>query len=574
MFFFILIPVCSFPEVPLCKIAVISNPYITALPPEQIKEPWGKSRSWLKERSISGMENAIDIVNNIKPDLFIILGSLTWTGSDDDFIELKNYLGKIEVPYYTVPGQRDIKDGDGVYLKHFKDRDASLSSIKIKGVFLQFAIGNLEEEKLVEWMEEEFSSYKNPKGVILFGGPQIEKKVPWEEKYWKVILDNKVAVRITASHSHYVEYRKTLPIWSVPSTGWQTQWKLALITVYPKKIALSLICDLKQPFQTLTVPNPVSSPRMKSAEEDIYGVPTYTEDLLLKPEFTFIQLSDSQLDDLKIKRHAPRYKYAPQMNKVAIAQVNKLSPSLVFLTGDLVNKCTLEEWKMWKEIYSELKVPLYTLVGNHDFLYEIDTEEKLNKLGVLREVALSTWKYVRENLEKMGFKGPLSMYRKFTEKYVKGKLYYTVERNNCVFICLNTNKGSIEPAQIEWLKEELERTKNANHVFILGHYPLLKYFRREVPINKGAGEVLALMKKYKVAAYIFGHRHFYGYRMENGTAHILCDDLCWGEHVSYQIYHVFPDRIVSCWKPLFRSLGNRPLYERVIFPEPRYRKRK
>ena len=51
---------------------------------------------------------------------------------------------------------------------------------------------------------------------------------------------------------------------------------------------------------------------------------------------------------------------------------------------------------------------------------------------------------------------------------------------------------------------------------------------------------------------------------------MLCDCLCWGEYRSFQIYHVYPDRVVACWKPIFRADGNRPLYERVVFPEPRF----
>ena len=139
----------------------------------------------------------------------------------------------------------------------------------------------------------------------------------------------------------------------------------------------------------------------------------------------------------------------------------------------------------------------------------------------------------------------------------------------CSVTVAATSVASVDAEQMEWLRAELERTKTAKHVFLLGHYPVLKDFGGNVQ-GEEAEEILRLLRQYKVAAYLAGHRHRYGYRMHNGTAHVLCDCLCWGEYRSYQIYHVFDDHIVACWKPIFRADGNRPLYERVVLPEPRF----
>ncbi len=119
-------------------------------------------------------------------------------------------------------------------------------------------------------------------------------------------------------------------------------------------------------------------------------------------------------------------------------------------------------------------------------------------------------------------------------------------------------------------RKELERTKNAKHVFVLGHYPVLKAFGGNVQ-GPEAKEIMSLLRQYRVAVFLSGHQHRYNYRMHEGTAHVLCDCLCWGEYRSYQIYHIFDDRIIACWKPIFRADGNRPLYERVVLPEPRFR---
>jgi hypothetical protein len=134
---------------------------------------------------------------------------------------------------------------------------------------------------------------------------------------------------------------------------------------------------------------------------------------------------------------------------------------------------------------------------------------------------------------------------------------------------LNTGVASVDEKQMAWFRGELERTSEAEHVFVPGHYPVLDDFGGNVQGSE-ADEILSLLRQYRVAAYLSGHRHRYDYRMHDGTMHVLCDCLCWDEYLSYQNYHVFPDRIVACWKPIFRADGNRPLYERVVIPEPRY----
>ena len=530
-------------ERPICTIAAISSPYITTLSAEELGE-----RSWLAASSPIGLRNAVAAVKSGKPDAFVVLGSLTWTGSDADFKKLKTFFADVDVPLHLVPGPKDLADG-GLerFRRHFPKQPGERSSVRIRGVHLQLASPlsqptPAQVTERVEWMEQDLKQAGDSRAVLMFGGlgyPATKppaKPQPLQKRYWELVERAGVAARLIPSHSHYVAYENSLPIWSVPATGWSPRkWTVALIRVYSKRIELSVVRAADQPLQSLVIPNPVAAPRLPTAASDPYGVPTYSQDLALKPELTFVQLSDSQFDDKTVDRYKARFRYDQQMNKLAVTQVNRLKPAMVFMTGDLTNKNTLTEWKTFESIYSKLKPPFYTLPGNHD----------MSAAGTPDRIAL---------------------YRRFTRR----EAYYSVEKNGCVFICLNTGTASVDREQMAWFRRELERTRSAKHVFVLGHYPVLAAFGNNVK-GPEATEILTLLRQYKVAAYLSGHRHRYDYQVHDGVAHVLCDCLCWGEYLSYQVYHVFPDRIVACWKPIFRTDGNRPLYERVVFPEPRYR---
>jgi len=561
-------------EKPICRVAAISSSYITTLSAKELGE-----RSWMAQIAPAGLERSIALANVLKPDAMIVLGSLTWTGSDDDFLRAKKLLSRIEAPLYVVPGAKDLIDGkDDIFLKHFAKENVAGRSVSVKGVHLQFTplyerTGKAFEIALNQ-LRTGLAKTQDAKAVLLFSeldfpAPKDPKSMSAIQKqFWNLIHDHKVAVRFTGGHSHSVGLVDSLPYWSIPSSGWSysPKWPIALISVYTKRIELDLVHDGFQPPQQLVVPNPVAAERMVKADADPYGIPTYSEDLKRKPKLTFVQLSDSQFDDGTVPRYAARYASDEQMNELAAAQVNRLNPSLVFMTGDLTNKNTQAEWETFNRIYSKLNMPFYPVPGNHDTL---DDRAKLNRdaLGDLLESSVKNWQ-LADKLSGKKTANRTALFTHFTGK----KPYYAVEKNGCVFLCLNTGVASVDPEQLKWLRAELERTKDAKHVFVLGHYPVLTAFGGNVR-NSESRIILGLLKKYKVAAYLSGHRHRYNYRMHEGVMHILCDCLCWGEYLSYQVYHVHDDRIIACWKPIFRTDGNRPLYERVEFPEPRFRGR-
>ena len=560
-------------EEPICRIAAISSTYITTLTASELGE-----RSWIAKTAPQSLDRTIAMVNATNVDAMIVLGPLTWSGSQADLEKAKSFLSQIRAPVYVIPGDKDLTNGSEDFSKLFSEANREGRFLRINGVHLQFtslvetqtATG---QQAILKQMATGLAQAEKAPAVLLFGGSDIREPsdqaspTSIQARYWKLMKEKKVAARFIPGHSHTVRLDGRVPTWSIPSSGWSysPKWPLAIIEVFKETINLNLVAEAGQPLQRLVIPNPVDAERIMNAKDDPFGSPTYSEDLKLNPELTFIQLSDSQFDDGTLPLYRSRFAMDEKMNQLAAAQCNRLKPAMIFMTGDLTNKNTKTEWETFNRIYSKLNAPFYPVPGNHDTLYE---RASLRREGaekdVLYESGVKNWK-LADKLAGGTETDRTALFRHFTQKTP----YYTVEKNGCVFICLYTGVAAVDKEQMKWFRSELERTKDAKHVFVLGHYPVLKDFGGTVQ-EPEAEEILSLLRQYKVAAYLAGHRHRYGYKVHNGTAHILCDDLCWGEYCAYQIYHVFADRIIACWKPIFRADLNRPLYERVVIPEPRY----
>ncbi|MFK7787962.1 MAG: metallophosphoesterase [Phycisphaeraceae bacterium] len=143
----------------------------------------------------------------------------------------------------------------------------------------------------------------------------------------------------------------------------------------------------------------------------------------------------------------------------AVADVNLIEPDLVMTVGDLINgyaddKVWLPQMKQYKEVMGELICPWFPVAGNHDIYWRGPDKPE----GEL------------EPLYEMHF----------------GPLWYAFEHKGCFFIVLYTDEGNPQtgernfkkPAsqrmsdeQFDWLKDILNKAKDADHVFVFLHHP-------------------------------------------------------------------------------------------------------
>ena len=157
--------------------------------------------------------------------------------------------------------------------------------------------------------------------------------------------------------------------------------------------------------------------------------------------------------------------------------------------------------------------------------------------------------------EKDGFTGPAALY----EKYTGSKPRQLVEHQNCAFITVPFLTMRADANQIEFLRRQLEASKQKQHVFVVAHYPSLSAFGNNLQPQLGGTEVLSLLHEHRVTGYLFGHRHRNGFRMHERTAHVLTDNM-----TTIHLLHVFSDRII-----VGRKYVGTPLYEKLVIPSPR-----
>ena len=214
-------------------------------------------------------------------------------------------------------------------------------------------------------------------------------------------------------------------------------------------------------------------------------------------EFTFAFLTDIHLH--------------PELNAVegfrqAIDTVNKLNPDFVITGGDLIGDALAASferadalYKLYKEVSSELKMPVYNTMGNHEVF------------GLYEESGVD------------------STHDEYGEKMFEnriGKRYYSFDHKGWHFMILDgigtdqgrSYYGDIDDEQFEWIKSELDKLNKDTPIVLSTHIPFITSQTQLVhgtlaPNGKGSvinngREVLTLFKEYNLKLVLQGHLHF------------------------------------------------------------------
>ncbi len=170
--------------------------------------------------------------------------------------------------------------------------------------------------------------------------------------------------------------------------------------------------------------------------------------------------------------------------------VNKIvsyRPALILHTGDLVaDGREINQWERFFQISLPLvrSIPLYPVLGNHE-------------------------------------KNSYLYFRFFS---LPGKeRYYSFNWGSCHFIALDSNEPYLtDPAQLKWLREDLQRYKDYPYIVAFFHHPPHTLVKDRISFAKKLRQIFAsLFEEYKVSAVFNGHDHNYEHFLINGVHYVV-----------------------------------------------------
>lgn len=244
---------------------------------------------------------------------------------------------------------------------------------------------------------------------------------------------------------------------------------------------------------------------------------------------TFVNLSDPHLA-LAAKDSPENFKItegSPQLLRQTLSEVSRI-PGLDFvvLTGDLLNDG--EPWNLnaIREMLSQLKVPYYVILGNHDYAHP-------GQQGISKAEFIFTF-------QGHGFRGNQGWYSVDLAPGLHGVfLDSTVS---------DSHGGYIPPDELRWLEKDMSRNRN-KLTFIFLHHLLVPAVPQDategwgITLVRNAAEVNALLKRHpQVRVVISGHHHLGKVQTVDGVHYLVNHSIVTYPN-RYTLYELTPQRL-------------------------------
>ncbi len=192
--------------------------------------------------------------------------------------------------------------------------------------------------------------------------------------------------------------------------------------------------------------------------------------------FSFVQISDTH-----IGFHKPANEHVTDTLQKAINAINALPtpPAFVVHTGDISHLSKPEEFDQAKQLLSQLKVPLFTLPGEHD---------TIGDRGQAYEEAFNR-KNVKEGLQIWDHSG----------------MHFLAVTNVLDFGA--TGKGALGQAQLDLLTKDLAAQKKDTPIVVFSHIPLYDLYPKWGWATADSAKLLSLLSRFSSVTVLSGHIH-------------------------------------------------------------------
>ena len=217
----------------------------------------------------------------------------------------------------------------------------------------------------------------------------------------------------------------------------------------------------------------------------------------------------------------------PTTPKLIFDAAKKQKPAFVVWTGDMIYGLDSAEPKKIKKQYKEFldiaakgETPVFAAPGNHEMDVKLKSTAPKKSAGdtLIKETGSAAMEALyRDNL---GLAKGAPIYQAFTYGNSRFILVNTEEvspqgvaRSRGETVAggkLNLDPGYVSPAQLKWVKQQLDSSTSAKHVFIFMHHPIKPRKATMGLDSASAAALMTLFTKYKNISYVFAsHEHLY-----------------------------------------------------------------
>ena len=229
---------------------------------------------------------------------------------------------------------------------------------------------------------------------------------------------------------------------------------------------------------------------------------TGSADQSQKPLFTFGLIADVQYSDYDPA--GTRY-YRESISKLreALSSLKEDSADFIINLGDLIDK-DFKSIKPVLDIIDSSGHKTYHITGNHDYSVEPRLKKHLPEIQLFKK---GYYSFVHEKIRFIFLNGnELSTYASNNKGEIKDATdYIEALKNEGSINALDWN-GGIRRKQLEWLRDVLNNSKEADEkVILFCHFPVWPENNHNLLNYK---EVLSLLEKYpNIVAWFNGHNH-------------------------------------------------------------------
>lgn len=235
------------------------------------------------------------------------------------------------------------------------------------------------------------------------------------------------------------------------------------------------------------------------------------------------------------------YRNSLQKLDECVDSLNKAEVQFTVNLGDLVDRDTPKNLDSILLRLDKLDAPIYNLTGNHDYGDVQDNNQlyqKLNMPGEYYSFRKGNWIFIMLNTNEVASYANVEGTEKEKElEDLLQKIKVEARPNGAEY------NGGISKRQMEWLKQELEKSqKESVNTLLFSHHPLYGVKSLTALNDK---EIIGLLSKYPaVKGVISGHHHAGAFDVYEGIPFVTTEGMIETEtDNAFGVVTIYPDKI-------------------------------